>query len=100
MLKILSVCGVCLLTMLSSLLGPGIKFHTTNTVVATITWDKKKHLISPINLVQIPNPGTVLKSARPEDFKTVPECWNWPSFGWDIWGFRQMVSFSKFPVKW
>ena len=34
---------------------------------------QEKPLISPINLAQIPNPGTVLKSARPEDFKTVPE---------------------------
>ena len=35
---------------------------------------QEKPLISPINLAQISNPRTVLKSARPEDSKTPPEC--------------------------
>ena len=35
---------------------------------------QEKPLISPLNLAQIANPRTVLKSARPEDSKTPPEC--------------------------
>ena len=35
---------------------------------------QEKPLISPTNLAQISNPRTVLKSARPEDSKTPPEC--------------------------
>ena len=34
---------------------------------------QEKPLISPVNLAQILNPRTVLKSARPEDSKTPPE---------------------------
>ena len=60
---------------------------------------QEKPLISPLNLAQISNPRTVLKSARSEDSKTPPECWNLPSFGWDIWGFPQMVSFFKISSK-
>ena len=37
-------------------------------------------LISPINLAQNSNPGTVLESAHPEDSETPPKRWNWPSF--------------------
>ena len=45
----------------------------TYTMVATVTWSREKTLISPMNLAQNSNPGTVLKSARPEDSKTPPE---------------------------
>ena len=35
---------------------------------------------------QLSKPGTDLKSAGPDIFKTPPTCSIWPSFGWDIWG--------------
>ena len=50
---------------------------------------QQKPLVSLMNLAKNSNPGTVLKSERPEDSKT--ESWNWPSFAWDIWGKRQMI---------
>ena len=33
-------------------------------------------------------------------FQNTPTCWNWSSFARVIWGQRQMISFSKLPVKW
>ena len=54
--------------------------------------------ITPTNLGQLSKPGTDLKTAGPDVFKTPPTCTIWPSFAWDIWGKRQMISFLKFPV--
>ena len=45
-----------------------------NTVVATSTCSSVKPAISPSNVAQNTNPGTVLDSARPEDSKTPPTC--------------------------
>ena len=47
---------------------------------------KKFCSITPTNLGQFSKPGTDLKSAGPDVFKTPPTCTIWPSFGWDIWG--------------
>ena len=44
------------------------------TVVATSTCSSVKPAISPSNIAQNTNPGTVLDSARPEDSKTPPTC--------------------------
>ena len=55
----------------------------SNTVVANRTFSSVKPSISP-NLAQDANPGTVLKSACPEDIKTPPTCYNWLSFDRDI----------------
>ena len=52
-----------------------------------------KPSISPSNIAQNANPGTVLKTARPVDSKTPPKCSNWLSFDWDIWDQRQMIWF-------
>ena len=48
--------------------------NLVNTVVATMTFTSVKPSISPSNLAQNANPGTVLKTARPEDSKTPPTC--------------------------
>ena len=40
----------------------------------------------PTNIGQFSKPGTDLKSAGPDVFKTPPTCTIWPSFGRDIWG--------------
>ena len=45
-----------------------------NTVVATRTFTSVKPAISPSNVAQNANSGTVLDSARPEDSKTPPTC--------------------------
>ena len=45
-----------------------------NTVVATSTCTSLKPSISPSNVAQNANPGTVLETARPEDSKTPPTC--------------------------
>ena len=52
------------------------EFHINrrNTVVATSTCTSVKPAISPSNVAQNTNPGTVLDSARPEDSKTPPTC--------------------------
>ena len=47
--------------------------------------------ITPTNLGQLSKPGTDLKSAGPDVFKTPPTCLIWPSFGWDIWCKRHMI---------
>ena len=52
-----------------------------------------KPSISTSNVALNANPGTVLKSACPEDSKTLPTCPNWLSFDWDIWDQRQMIWF-------
>ena len=52
-----------------------------------------KPSISISNVALNANPGTVLKSACPEDSKTLPTCSNWLSFDWDIWDQRQMIWF-------
>ena len=53
-------------------------------------WQKELDIlfcsITPTNLGQLSKPGTDLKSAGPDVFKTPPICTIWPSFGWDIWG--------------
>ena len=41
---------------------------------------------TPTNLGQLSKPGTDLKTAGLDIFKTPPACAIWPSFGWDIWG--------------
>jgi len=43
-----------------------------DTVVANRTFSNVKPSIYPSNLAQNANPGTVLKTARPEDSKTPP----------------------------
>ena len=50
------------------------KGEPINTVVATSTCSSVKPAISPSNIAQNTNPGTVLDSARPEDSKTPPTC--------------------------
>ena len=62
-------------------------------MVATTTFTGVKPSISTSNVALNANPGTVLKSARPEDSKTPPTCSNWLSFDWDIWDQRQMIWF-------
>ena len=62
------------------------------TVVANSTCSGLKPLISPSNVAQNANPGTVLETARPEDSKTTPTCQNW-LIDWYIWGQRQMIWF-------
>ena len=47
---------------------------TVYTVVATSTCTSVKPAISPSNVAQNANSGTVLDSARPEDSKTPPTC--------------------------
>ena len=54
-----------------------------NTVVANRTFSSVKPSIHPSNIALNANPGTVLKTACPEDFKTPPTCSNWLSFDWD-----------------
>ena len=44
------------------------------TMVANSTCTSVKPAISPSNVAQNANPGTVLDSARPEDSKTPPTC--------------------------
>ena len=44
------------------------------TVVTTRTFTSVKPTISPSNVAQNANSGTVLDSARPEDSKTPPTC--------------------------
>ena len=51
-----------------------IKYNLKDTVVATSTCSSVKPAISPSNVAQNTNPGTVLDSARPEDSKTPPTC--------------------------
>ena len=46
----------------------------SNTVLATMTFSGLKPSISPSNVAQNANPGTVLKTALPEDSKTPPTC--------------------------
>ena len=41
------------------------------TVVANLTFTSVKTSISPSNIAQNANPGTVLKTAHPEDSKTI-----------------------------
>ena len=43
-------------------------------------------LITPTNHGQLSKPGTDLKTAGLDVFKTPPTCAIWPSFGWYIWG--------------
>ena len=68
--------------------------------------------ISPSNLYQIQKVRSVLKSAHPEDFKTVLDFEFWPSRSWDIevrthqgsfpifhffaWIYKKLFSFSSF----
>ena len=70
------------------------------TVVTNMTFSSVKPSISPSNLALHANPGTVLKSARPEGSKTLSTCLNWLSFDWDICDQRQMIGFKKIPVNW
>ena len=58
-----------------------------------IQWWPTWPSISPSNIAVNANPGTVLKSACPEDSKTPSTCLNWLSFDWDIWDQRQMLWF-------
>ena len=51
-----------------------IKVKINYTVVATSTCISVKPAISPPNVAQNTNSGTVLDSARPEDSKTPPTC--------------------------
>ena len=44
------------------------------TVVATTTFTGLKPSVSPSNVAQNANPGTVLEIACPEDSKTPPTC--------------------------
>ena len=46
----------------------------TGTVVANSTCSGLKPSISPLNVAQNVNPGTVLETACPEDSKTPPTC--------------------------
>ena len=48
--------------------------YGSDTVVATRTCSGLKPSISPSNVAQNANPGTVLETARPEDSKTPPTC--------------------------
>ena len=48
--------------------------HVSYTVVANRTFSGLKPSISPSNVAQNANPGTVLETARPEDSKTPPTC--------------------------
>ena len=52
----------------------GFCLEEINTVVATRTFTSVKPSISPSNFAQNANPGTVLKTARPEDSKTPTTC--------------------------
>ena len=45
-----------------------------NTVLATMTFSGLKPSVSPSNVAQNANPGTVLETARPDDSKTPPTC--------------------------
>ena len=45
-----------------------------HTVVANMTFTGVKPSISPSNVAQNANLGTVLETARPEDSKTPPTC--------------------------
>ena len=78
----------------------GPKMICDVSVSSEIFLIKEKTLISTSNLYKNVNPVTVLNSACSEDSKTPPTCWNWSSFARVIWGQRQMISFSKLPVKW
>ena len=51
-----------------------LQVKVISTVVATSTCTSVKPAISPSNVAQNTNPGTVLDSARPEDSKTPPTC--------------------------
>ena len=44
---------------------------------------------SPSNLGQIPKSGTVLKSARSQLSKTVPDFEIWPTISWENWDKRR-----------
>ena len=46
--------------------------YSADTVVTNMTFSSVKPSISPSNIALNANPGTVLKSAHPEDSKTVP----------------------------
>ena len=56
--------------------------------------------IIPANLGQLSKPGTDLKTAGLDVFKTPIICAIWPSFGWDIWGLRHMIPFFYFHDNW
>ena len=45
-----------------------------NTVLATMTFSGLKPSVSPSNVAQNENQGTVLETACPEDSKTPPTC--------------------------
>ena len=47
---------------------------------------------SPSNLGQIPKSRTVLKSARSQLSKTVPDFEIWPTISWENWDWRYQVS--------
>ena len=51
-----------------------VRRNWQNTVVATRTYSGLKPSISPSNVAQNANPGTVLETACPEDSKTPPTC--------------------------
>ena len=86
--------------------GQGLDFkeisrtYTYIYSLSTFTCRETFWSCSPINLGQFQKSMTVLKSVHPEDSKTPPESSYWPSFAWDIWGKRQIISISKFPVTW
>ena len=48
------------------------------TVLIKRVW----YFVTLTNHGQLSKPGTVLESANPEDFKTVPESWIWSRFAW------------------
>ena len=58
----------------SNSIGAAFTAVVENTVVANSTCISVKPAISPSNVAQNANPGTVLDSARPEDSKTPPTC--------------------------
>ena len=70
-----------------------VSIQNIHTVVANMTFSSVKPSISTSNVALKANPGTVMKSACPEDSKTPPTCYNWLSFDWDNKDQKQMVWF-------
>ena len=58
-------------------------------------WDTSFYFFSMWNLDQIWHPMAVSKSAHHDDSKTLSTCLIWWSFGWEIWGWRQLIFFMN-----